>query len=110
MSLLDNIEDEELEIKKDIDTQTAKKILKSSSGKSLAEMVEAKKKPVKIPVAVYLTEEVSNKLKTLSVDSGVSIASILEVAINDLTLNLPIDEKLVKKYDKNNKSRGRKKA
>ena len=50
-----------------------------------------------------------DKLKTLSINSGLSIANILETAINELTLDLTVDEKAVKKYDKNNKSRGRKK-
>lgn len=109
MSLLDNLEHEELEINKNIKTVETKPLLKHN--KSLADMIEdKKKKPVKTPVAVYLTEEVSNKLKTLSINSGLSIANILETAINELTLDLTIDEKAVKKYDKNNKSRGRKKT
>lgn len=107
-NLLDKLEDEELELNKDVNTVDNKPVLRA--GKSLADMIEdKKKKPIKIPVAVYLTEEVSDKLKTLSINSGLSIANILETAINELTLDLTVDEKAVKKYDKNNKSRGRKK-
>lgn len=109
MSLLDNVENEELEINKDIKTIEKKSLLRHT--KSLADMIEdKKKKPAKTPVAVYLTEEVSDKLKTLSISSGLSIANILETAINELTLDLPVDEKAVKKYNKNNKTRGRKKS
>ena len=110
MSLLsDNIEKEELEIKKDINTVSGKSLLKNK--KSLADMIEEKKKKtVKVPVAVYLEENVYNKLKTLSVKTELSVANILETAINELTEDLPIDEKAVKKFDKNNKSRGRKKS
>ena len=106
--LLDRLEDEELKLNKDVNTVDDNPVLKGSKG--LMEMIaDKKKKPIKIPVAVYLTEEVSDKLKTLSINSGLSIANILETAINELTLDLTVDEKAVKKYDKNNKSRGRKK-
>ena len=108
-NLLDQLEDEELELNKDVNTVGSKPLLRGA--KSLADMIEdKKKKPQKSPVAVYLEEDVLNKLKTLSISSGLSIANVLETAINELTLDLPIDEKAVKKYDKNNKSRGRKKT
>lgn len=108
-NLLDKLEDGELEIKKDIKTIEKKPLLRHN--KSLADMIEdKKKKPQKSPVAVYLEEDVLNKLKTLSINSGLSIANILETAIKELTEDLTVDEKAVKKYDKNNKGRGRKKT
>lgn len=108
-SLLDKVEKEELEINKDFKGTGAKSLLKKK--KSLADMIEEKKKKqTKVSAAVYLTEDVYNKLKTLSVKSGLSIANILETAIVELTEDLEIDEKAVKKFDKNNKARGRKKS
>lgn len=108
-SLLDKVEKEELEINKDLKGTGAKSLLKKK--KSLADMIEEKKKKqTKVSAAVYLTEDVYNKLKTLSVKSGLSIANILETAIVELTEDLEIDEKAVKKFDKNNKARGRKKS
>lgn len=104
---LDNfITDEDLEINKPINTVAKDPIIKTN--KSLMSMLETKKKVEKKMVPVYLEENILDKLKTVAYSKNLSVANVLETVISELTEDIVIDEKSVKKYDKAKGNRGKK--
>lgn len=104
---LDNfITDEELEINKPINTVAKDPIIKTN--KSLMSMLETKKKVEKKMVPVYLEETTIDKLKTVAYSKNLSVANVLETVVTELTEDIEVDEKAVKKYDKLKGNRGKK--
>lgn len=104
---LDNfITDEDLEINKPIDTVSKDPIIKTN--KSLISMLETKKKIDKKMVPVYLEDITLNKLKTVAYSKNLSVANVLETVVTELTKDIEVDEKAVKKYDKLKGNRGKK--
>lgn len=109
MDLNEFITNEELEINKDIDTVAEDAILKSEM--SLLDMIEKRTKVTKKMTPVYLDENTVIKLKAVAYKNNLSVANILETAVNNLTKNLEVDRKSASLYDKKIKgNRGKKKT
>lgn len=109
MNLDQFITSEELEITKEINTLGEDAVLKSKV--SLLSMIEKKTKVSKKMTPVYLTEDTIIKLKAVAYKNNLSVANILETAINNLTKDLKIDKKSAILYDEQIKgNRGKKKA
>lgn len=105
--MLDNfITEEDLEIHKPINTVVKDPIIKNN--KSLMSMLETKKKIEKKMVPVYLEETIIDKLKTVAYSKNLSVANVLETVVTELTVDIEIDEKAVRKYDKQKGNRGKK--
>ncbi len=101
------ITDEELEITKEINTLGEDTVLKSEM--SLLNMIEKRNKVTKKMTPVYLTEDTIIKLKAVAYKNNLSVANILETAINNLTKDLKIDKKSANLYDEKIKgNRGKK--
>ena len=101
------VDNEELEINKDVNTVSEGPTLKVE--KNLMEMTTEEIKVEKKMVPVYLEEEGLDKIKTVGYYKNKSVAAILEEVLIDLTKGIEVDEKAVKKYNKMKGNRGKKK-
>lgn len=106
MGLEDFLDNDDMQINKDIDTVSdvdnvqAEQVVKDYVG-----MLGKKKKAKKNTVSVYLDDETLDKMKTICAKQKISMSSAIETWIVELTKDVIIDPKLVKKYDKNKKGR-----
>lgn len=81
--------------------------LLSKDDVSIMDFVEPKTSFKREAVSVYFDEEVMNKLKTVSQETGVAISKMIENTIVKLTKDTEVNETSVKAYDKSNKRKTR---
>lgn len=77
---------------------------------SIYDIVKKEKKKSKEQVGVTLDKEIVDKLKTVVIDSNVTMSKLFENLLTPLLEDIKIKEKNVEMYNEKNKLKGRRKA
>lgn len=77
---------------------------------SIYDLVKKEKRKSKEQVGVTLEKEIVDKLKTVVIDSNITMSKLFENLLTPLLEDVEIKEKNVKKYNEKNKLKGRRKS
>lgn len=77
---------------------------------SIYDIVKKEKKKSKEQVGVTLDKEIVDKLKTVVIDSNITMSKLFENLLTPLLENVKIEEKNIEIYNNKNKLKGRRKS
>ncbi|GAA0696788.1 hypothetical protein GCM10008904_00960 [Paraclostridium ghonii] len=82
----------------------------TKSSLSIYDIVKKEKKKTKEQVGVTLDKEIVDKLKTVVIDSNVTMSKLFENLLTPLLEDVEINKKNIDIYNKKNKLKGRRKS
>lgn len=82
----------------------------NKSSISIYDIVKKEKKKSKEQVGVTLDKEIVNKLKTVVIDSNITMSKLFENLLTPLLEDVKIKEKNIEIYNNKNKLKGRRKT
>lgn len=80
---------------------------KESTSHSIYDFIKKEEKKSKEQVGVTLDKNIVDKLKTVAIDSNITMSKLFETLLNPLLENIEIKPNNVKKYNDKNKGKGR---